>query len=208
LFATRFWENLSPQEQETFADVIYLLPKTAMVDQANLQNLQRLGKPVAIIKAEHPVHKSNLPKAKKAKADDAEGMELQIKLAVGAKVMIRKNLWTSKGLVNGAQGLVKAIWYTPNSNPRNGDLPAVIFVSCPEYSGMSFHCANECANALQRPTNTWMAWSGPKLDSSNTSHSEMGEQWCHSGQNPISNNSSMGYNRSQKPRGHLAQGKH
>jgi hypothetical protein len=34
-----------------------------------------------------------------------------LKLAEGAKIMIKRNLWTSKGLVNGAQGVIQKIWY-------------------------------------------------------------------------------------------------
>jgi hypothetical protein len=36
--------------------------------------------------------------------------------------------------VNGAQGVVKMIWYHAQANPRE-DLPAVVFVRCDGYSG-------------------------------------------------------------------------
>lgn len=38
------------------------------------------------------------------------------------------------GLVNGAQGIVRRIWYRPSNNPRE-HLPAVVFVECKGYSG-------------------------------------------------------------------------
>jgi hypothetical protein len=56
-------------------------------------------------------------------------------LAEGAKVMLTRNLWTSKGLVNGAQDVVKKIWFDHGSN-AHGHLPAVVFVQFDGYTGL------------------------------------------------------------------------
>ena len=47
--------------------------------------------------------------ASKVKSSDAEGLEKELLLAEGEKVMLNHNLWTSKGLLNGVQGVVKKI---------------------------------------------------------------------------------------------------
>jgi hypothetical protein len=44
---------------------------------------------------------------------------------------------TLTGLVNGARGTVKKIWFYPGKNPKQ-DLPAVVFVEVPGYTGWCF----------------------------------------------------------------------
>jgi hypothetical protein len=93
LFSTRFWENLSPEERTSFSDTLHLLPTREAVDTLNTLRLSMLGKPVVRCLAKH-----NSPDAKKASDEDAEGLQKEILLAEGAKVMITRNVWTSKGV--------------------------------------------------------------------------------------------------------------
>ncbi len=102
------------------------LPTRALVLEFNCCRLAAGAKPVVHCKAKH-----NHKEAQKAKSDDADGLEKEILLAEGAKVMLTRNLRTSKGLVNGAQGIVKK---NQGSNPRS-HLPAVVFVKLESYSG-------------------------------------------------------------------------
>jgi ATP-dependent DNA helicase PIF1 len=129
LFSTRFWDTLTPALQTEFNDVLHLLPTRASVFEFNCRKLVASAKPVLRCHAKH-----NHAEAKKVKSDDAEGLEKELLLAEGAKVMLSRNLWTSKGLVNGAQGVVKKICFDQGSNARS-HLPAVIFVEFDAYSG-------------------------------------------------------------------------
>jgi hypothetical protein len=60
----------------------------------NCHHLSNTGQPVICCKAKH-----NHSEAKKASDDDADGLVKEVLLAEGAKVMLTRNLWTSKGNV-------------------------------------------------------------------------------------------------------------
>jgi hypothetical protein len=87
------WNNLSQEDHNKFKGALHLLPtKAAVVKRCNHQCLAESGQPVI-----HCVAKHHGPSAHKASVDDAEGLEPLVLLAEGAKVMLTRNLWTSKG---------------------------------------------------------------------------------------------------------------
>ena len=94
LLATHFWDVLTPAERLKFEDVIHLLPTCDAVLEFNCCHLANTGQPVVHCKAKH-----NQTEAKKASDDDADGLMKEVLLAEGAKVMLTRNLWTSKGKV-------------------------------------------------------------------------------------------------------------
>lgn len=131
LLQTRSWDKLSAEERTNFSMELHLLPTHALKDAFNGLRLASLNKPVVKCKAKH----SGVG-AKQASDDDAGGLEKTVLLAEGARVMVTRNLWTSHGLVNGAQGTVRKIIYDPTATPGE-DLPAVVLVQVNGYTGMS-----------------------------------------------------------------------
>jgi ATP-dependent exoDNAse (exonuclease V) alpha subunit len=72
--------------------------------------------------------------AKCKPADTYRGLETEIMVAIGARVMITNNIWTEMGLTNGAFGVVRHIIFAANVGPPN--LPEAIIVEMDEpYSG-------------------------------------------------------------------------
>ncbi len=64
------------------------------------------------------------------------GLEPYVFLCKGARVMLRYNVWTESGLVNGAMGTVIDIVYHPEATV--GQLPIAVLVQFDEYTGPSF----------------------------------------------------------------------
>ena len=87
LFSTCFWDILTPADQAEFDAVLHLLPTHASVLEFNCCQLVASAKPILHCHAKH-----NHAEAKKVKADDAEGLEKELLMAEGAKVMLNHNL--------------------------------------------------------------------------------------------------------------------
>ena len=66
-------------------------------------------------------------------SDRAQGLEPVLLLSIGARVMLRKNLWVRGGLVDGATGTVRAIIYPAHAQPH--ELPLCVMVEFDDYNG-------------------------------------------------------------------------
>lgn len=134
ILQSRFRSSLQPCEQAGFQDAIHLFPtvdKVASYNTRKLENLKcaRTGNPAPIARIP-AIHRS--PGAKEKAS--VEGLVPCLYLAVGCRIMLYSNLWTSKGLVNGAIGTVVDILYEQGkSSPE--DQPDVIVCKFESYQG-------------------------------------------------------------------------
>lgn len=64
------------------------------------------------------------------------GISDELHLAVGCRVMLRRNLWTEGGLVNGSIGTIRAIVYNNGKEPP--EQPTYILVEFDSYNGPYF----------------------------------------------------------------------
>ncbi|KAK3926567.1 ATP-dependent DNA helicase [Frankliniella fusca] len=136
LLSTRFTYVLSSHEREQFRNALHLYPILHQVHRYNkdcLETLQNMETkepvPVACVTAKH----SNTA-ASKGTISNAGGLEPVLHLAEGAKIMLRINLWTEKGLVNGAMGEIEEIIYNENAHSSH-DPPLVLICKFPSYKG-------------------------------------------------------------------------
>src|SRR6266542_4409886 len=89
--------------------------------------LRDLSRPVAKIIAVH----TGGQEAKRANSDIAKGLEGQLLLAKGSRVMLTANIWTEAGLVNGLMGIIHEITFK-QVPPL---LPAAVFIKFNAYKG-------------------------------------------------------------------------
>lgn len=92
-----------------------------------MQILRDQKLPVVMIKAlDNPDYQSQL-------SDKNSGLPSELICTIGARVMLKVNLWVEGGLVNGALGTVRDIIYRENSAPP--DQPLYILVEFDNYRG-------------------------------------------------------------------------
>ncbi|KAK3921474.1 ATP-dependent DNA helicase [Frankliniella fusca] len=117
----RFEENMSTEEIETFQDAVHLFQHVKATENCNKQKLLELGKPI-----------NNNSYAKCSSDDLACNLQNSLQIAIGARVMLRSNLWTEGGLVNGCIGYVQDVLYCQEIDE---DCPSIIMVKFDSYYG-------------------------------------------------------------------------
>ena len=88
-------------------DALHVYAKNKDVDDRNIVMLHRLSSDIVIIKATDFVTSRGKTYKKKSNIA-ADGLPHELKLSVGAKVMLQRNIDVSDGLVNGAMGVITA----------------------------------------------------------------------------------------------------
>ena len=96
---------------------------------------QRTGKPIATLFARHGTPDTPEGKkidAKAMDADDFRGMESELHMCEGARVLLTQNLWVEAGLMNGALGVFRGYMWPeggdPNAEQEEKRRPLCVFV--------------------------------------------------------------------------------
>ncbi len=92
-------------------------------DHYNAERLERLsresGLPILGIRALHARPKGTKPE--RMDDDQFRGLHAELRLAVGARVLLTTNEWVEAGLVNGAIGTVKGFMFPAGFDPNSDD---------------------------------------------------------------------------------------
>ena len=128
--------NMTPEEKRAFLDdALYLFSNNADANAHNEAKLAMLGQPIAHFKA--------ISTGRDATIRDhpwkGGGMYKDLFLGKNARVMLRRNMWISKGLVNGSLGRVIAIVFDRDQGDAGtGGLPVGVICDFDKYTGPWF----------------------------------------------------------------------
>ena len=102
----------------------------------NKELIKSLNEPIVRIEAEHDDIQGS--KSSSQSSEACGELVKTLHVAVGCKVMLRRNLATKKNLVNGSVGVVKDIIYDRSTDPSNFITPTSIIVEFEDYAGPPF----------------------------------------------------------------------
>jgi ATP-dependent DNA helicase PIF1 len=116
--------NTMTTDAMRFKQSVHLMHSNEEVNKFNLEKLSELtqnNQRICRITAYH-----NSAQAKSIAADQILGLEPEILLARGARVMLTSNEWTETGLTNGATGTLRYLIFEESGGPPNLPIAAVV----------------------------------------------------------------------------------
>jgi hypothetical protein len=136
LLSTRVQNQLTRDEVESFDDALRLYFRREEVRIYNHRRLRDCKQPILKIKSTHTGRG-----AEGANDDEADGLDPELCICLGARVMLTDNLWVENGLVNGSMGTVRDIVWNEGQDPTK-DMPVAIMVEVDDYDGPKFPGTN------------------------------------------------------------------
>lgn len=118
--------NIDLLNERDFDDSIHLFDTNFKANEYNETKLRQFDHVCRIQSI------NNCSEAESASSKEAENLECVLYLAINCRVMLRKNLWIERGLVNGAIRTVRDIVFDPNGDPT---IPLFVMVNFDNYSG-------------------------------------------------------------------------
>ena len=159
------------------------IPFRKQVASHNLERLIDLQKPVLRVEvANHGAGAAQMDE------EEAGGLFNTLYLAIDARVMLTRNLWTKEGLVNGTMGTVHSILWDNGVQDLLLRLPVMVMVEFDDYEGVG------CVDV-----------EGRRVDSHCYHYEHFRGQQRYLSSNSASFEARFCHHRSQKPGTHAAQ---
>lgn len=127
----RALQNLTADEQQQFNNSLTLCDTTERTNQINYNRMREFQSVYKINSINSSISASHVP------SRQAGNLEKVLYLAIGCRVMLRKNIWVEAGLVNGALRTVSDIVVQPDGL----DMPLFVMVRFDNYRGPSINGA-------------------------------------------------------------------
>ncbi len=136
--------NFYLQKMETFPNILALFPITKTVDEFNSLITNQLKMKVITVNAIDTFRNrqpatQNYKSNKKRKIAETAGLESQLVIGIGSRIILKRNIDVVKGLVNGALGIIQDFKYN-----KVGEVNAIFikFDNCEDIYELEKHSAD------------------------------------------------------------------